>query len=352
VSVEVVRLLLRAGASEADVEEVLGRAVGAGQSLARTVGEGDTPLSERLERELQRVELPSLEMVRPELEQLALLPPGLADRLGAIPVRKDARSGRVDVAALDPLDGHVVTELEFHLGAKVRVLRADSEAMKAALGTLGGPRAPSGPPLPLVRKAVSSELRLPPVAVIGSEPPPSADEPVLSLSRPKNPPVAPVPGPVFPLELAKGAFEEARTPDDVVAALITGLAPARTVVLAVRSSSYVGRAGSAAFERDAVRGVEVPSSSPSVLQSATRAGFYLGALPHTEAHDALRGLFGSTDDEVYVVSVTASGHPSLVVVCDPSVLGGSTDATQRVDVLAAAAGRALERILVSRKRGS
>src|SRR5688500_13184328 len=128
-------------------------------------------------------------MVRPELEQLGLLPAGLADRLGAIPVRKDPRSGRIDVAALDPLDGHVVTELEFHLGEKVRVLRADSDAMKAALVATGGSssRLPSGPPLPLVRKAVSSELKLPTIVVGGSDPPPSADEPVLSLSRAKTP---------------------------------------------------------------------------------------------------------------------------------------------------------------------
>jgi hypothetical protein len=354
VSVEVVRLLLRAGASEAEVEEALGRAVAAGQSLARALEDGEPALKQRLERELERVELASLEIVRPELEQLGLLPDGLADRLGIIPVRKDPRSGRIDVAALDPLDGHVVTELEFHLGEKVRVLRADSDAMKAALVATGASsaRLPSGPPLPLVRKAVSSELKLPTIVVGGSEPPPSADEPVLSLSRPKTPQTTPAPGPVFPLELAKSAFEEARTPDDVVSALITGLAPARTAVLAVRSSSFVGRAGSSAFERDAVRRVEVLGSSPSVLQTATRAGFYLGALPHTAAHDSLRALFGATDDEVYVATVTVSGHPSLVVICDPSALGGSSDATERVDVLAVAAGRALERILVSRKRGS
>jgi hypothetical protein len=351
VSVEVVRLLLRAGASEAEVEEALGRAVAAGQSLARALGDGQPELQRRLERELQRVELPSLEMVRPENEQLGLLPAGLAERLGVVPVNKDTRSGRVDVAALDPLDAHLASELEFHLGAKVRVLRAEAEVLKSALAITGTPRTPSGPPLPLVRRAVSSELKQPPVAPAASEPPPSGGEPVLSLSRPKSSLVEPAPGPVFPLELAKSSFEEARAPDDVVAALITGLAPARTVVLAVRSSSFVGRAGSAAFERDVVRKVEVLNSSPSVLQTATRAGFYLGALPHTPAHDALRALFGANDDEVYVACVVASGHPSLVVVCDPSPLGGSSDATQRIDVLATAAGVALERILVSRKRG-
>jgi hypothetical protein len=375
VSVEIVRLLLRAGAAENEVEDALGRAVGAGQSLARALVEGDGGLERRLERELQRVEVPSLELVRPELEQLALLPAGLAERLAAVPVRKDARSGRVDVAALDPLDGHVAAELEFHLGAKVRVLRAEPEALKGALAGAVPARTPSGPPLPLVRKAVTADLRgpslaaKPPESAAPSEPPPPS-EPVLSLSRPKMPPTgpqpavatspspspspspAPAPPPAVPLELARSTFEKSRTPDEVVEGLIFGLAPARTAVLAVRSSSYVGRAGSAGFERDAVRKIEILNSSPSVVQTATRAGFYLGALPHTPAHDGLRALFGESDAEIYVASVVASGHPTLVVACDPAGLGGSVDATRRIDALATAAGHALERILVSRKRGS
>ena len=357
-SVEVVRLLLRAGAAEAEVEDALGRAVGAGQSLARALGEGGPGLEERLARELARVEVPSLEMVRPELEQLALLPPGLAERLGAVPVRKDARTGRIDVATLDPLDGHVVAELEFHLGAKVRVLRAAPGALRAALSGSVPARTPSGPPLPLVRRAVTGDLRAPSLGAAPrpTEPPmpeeaPPPSEPVLSLSRPKIPAAVAALPLAVPLELARSAFEKTRTPDEIVEGLIFGLAPARTVVLAVRSGSYVGRAGSAGFEREVVRKIEILNSSPSVVQTATRSGFYLGALPHTPAHDGLRALFGESDDEIYVASVSASGHPTLVVACDPGGLGGSVDATRRVDVLAIAAGQALERILVSRKRG-
>jgi hypothetical protein len=369
VSVEIVRLLLRAGAAETDVEEALGRAVGSGQTLARALGDGSQALAERLDRELGRVEVPSIAIVRPELEQLALLPPGLAERLGAVPVRKDARSGRVDVAALDPLDGHLVSELEFHLGAKVRVLRAEPDAIRNALGNTQTEQKPSGPPLPLVRKAVTGDLR--PASVAAPAPPlpaavpaaqpivelagpsevPPPSEPVLSLSRPKNPAPSPALPPAVPLELARSAFEKTKTPDEVVEGLIFGLAPARTIVLAVRSSSYVGRAGSAGFEREAVRKVEILNSSPSVVQTAARSGFYLGALPHTAPHDALRALFGGEDDEIYVASVTASGHPTLVLLCDPAGLGGSVDATRRIDNLAEAAGQALERILVSRKRG-
>jgi hypothetical protein len=150
----------------------------------------------------------------------------------------------------------------------------------------------------------------------------------------------------------EATFERTRTPDDVVAALLLGLAPARAVVLAVRSKAYVGRAGSPDLSQVAVRKLEIATSSASVVQTATRSGFYLGVLPHTPAHAGLRDLFGGSENDMYVASVTVSGHPSLVIVGDPAALGGSLDATKRVDELAILAGKSLERILVSRKRGA
>lgn len=383
-SVEVVSLLLRVGASEAEVEDALSRALGAGQSVARALADSTEGLKARFDRELARMEAPSIEMVRPEAEQLALLPPGLADRLGVVPVRRDVRTGRVDVAVLDPIDPHVAAELEFHLGSKVRLLRAEPEVLQTALSSAGMPRTPSGPPLPLVRKVMTGELSRSSVSARPSEemrisdvplgpdevqpadaPPPS--EPVLSLSRPKPaaaaaPEAAPVaaaaplagPGthePLLPLEEVRATFDRTRTPDDVVAALLLGLAPAPAVVLAVRSNAYVGRAGSPELSQVAVRQIQIPTSQPSVVQTAARAGFYLGALPHTPPHDALRSLFGGTEEEMYVAAVSASGHPSLVLLCDPTALGGSLDATRRADTLASQAGAALERILLNRKRG-
>ncbi|HEV8551482.1 MAG TPA: hypothetical protein VGQ57_20685 [Polyangiaceae bacterium] len=348
-SVEIATLLLRAGASESEVEDALSRAVGAGQSLACALGEGPDVLRDRLDRELTRIEAPSIEMVRPDVDQLGRLPAGLAAKLGAVPVRRDARSGRVDVAVLDPLDRHVTTELEFHLGAKVRLLRAAPEVLRSVIdGTAApaAPRMPSGPPLPLVRKAVTVAPAIP-----ASQPPPPS-EPVLSLSRPKSSAQGAAPQePLLPLDQAEATFERTRTPDDVVAALLLGIAPAQAVVLAVRSKSYVGRAGSQDLSQVAVRKVDIPTSSPSAVQTATRAGFYLGALPHTPAHAGLRELFGESDAEMYAAAVTVSAHPSLVVLCEPSALGGSLEATRRVDALVQLAARALERILLSRKRG-
>jgi hypothetical protein len=349
----------------------LSRSVLGGSGLSRAVLDGVEAVGERFEREMSRLDPPSIELVRPDFELLAQLPAGMADRLGVVPVRRDPRLGRVDVAVLAPLDEHVHAELEFQLDAKVRLLRADPNVLRAALASGGSPRAPSGPPLPLVRRAPASELGRATVtslsegspspesepledADVSAAPPPSVpprEEPVLSLARAKPaPPTASAPS--LPLAEARATFERTRTPDDVVAAILLGLAPSRAVVLAVRANAYVGRAGSSELSQVAVRKLEISASVPSVLQTASRSGFYLGALPHTPAHEALRALFDNGDDEVYVAGVKASSHTVLAIVCEPAPLGGSVDATRRIDALATAAGQALERIVVSRKRGN
>ncbi len=53
-----------------------------------------------------------------------------------MPVHVDPRSGRVDVAAVEPLDLHIGQEFTFHLDQPVRVLQASHEAVKAALDRL------------------------------------------------------------------------------------------------------------------------------------------------------------------------------------------------------------------------
>lgn len=69
----------------------------------------------------------------------------------AIPVRHDALTGTIDVAAVDPLDPHVQSEFSFHLRAPVRVVRAPLATMEEALIRLDPPprsvaRAPSSMP--------------------------------------------------------------------------------------------------------------------------------------------------------------------------------------------------------------
>jgi hypothetical protein len=376
VSAETVCVLLRSGAPEGEVERVLALAFERGTSLGRYLSEQKSPLAGVLERELSRGDHASVEMVRPLANQVSLLPPGLCQRLSAVPVNRDARSGRVDVAVLDPLDQHLLTELEFHLEAPVRLLRAREDALLSALGTLAPAAAPSGPPLPLVRKA-------PQLEEVGA-----GDEPVLSLSRPKavterkttDPivirPGAPDPTPVSiaphtkpfapepqakapaadpqpePVEDVVSATERAGTAEELVALMLRGMAPAPSIVLSVRAGTYSGRAASPGLSADVAQKVKLTAGTASVVETAVRTGLYLGALPHTPAHAALRELFGGDGEaEVYVVPVLASGHPTLVLVSEIEKLGPSVEATGRADELSRAVGKALERIVMSKKRG-
>ncbi len=348
VSAETVCALLRAGVPEAELERVLALAVGQGRPLNSVLLDASSELLDAVAREHLRREVDSVEMVRPAASLVELLPAGLCERLGAVPVQRDARSGRVDIAAVDPFDPHVERELGFHLEAPVRVLRARPEAMAAALAGFGPARVPSGPPLPLVRKA--------PQAV---SPAPGDDEPVLSLSRPKiertasSPTAGTVPPPVTePMPSLLGDFENATSAEEIVALLLRGMAPAPTLVLSVRSGVYSGRAGSPSLEVDAVRRVRLAVGTASVVETAVRSGFYLGVLPMTPAHAPLRELFGgAAEHEVYVVPVMVSGHASLIVASEISPLGASVEATRRADQLAVVSAHALERIVVTKKRG-
>jgi hypothetical protein len=312
-----------------------------------------------LERELARGDFPSIELVRPLASQVSLLPPGLCQRLGVVPVHRDARSGRVDVAVLDPLDQHLLAELEYHLEAPVRLLRAREEALLPALAGLASTTAPSGPPLPLIRKAPQQD------EVTGS------DEPVLSLSRPKaekkvTEPIVLEPSghestaatsvvvdsQPEPVEVVVEATERAGAAEELVALLLRGMAPAPSVVLSVRAGTYSGRAASPGLPADRAQGIKLTAGAASVVETAVRTGLYLGALPHTPAHQGLRDLVGGDGDaEVYVIPVLASGHPTLVLVSEIARLGPSVEATGRADELARAVGKALERIVMSKKRG-
>jgi hypothetical protein len=368
-------VLLRSGVPEAEIERMLELASERGTSLVRYLAEQASPLAGVLEREISRGDFPTIELVRPLSSQVSRLPPGLCQRLSVLPVNRDVRSGRVDVAVLDPLDPHLLGELEFHLEAPVRLLRAREQGLLTALAAVAQGTVPSGPPRPLVRQPESLE-----------EP---GDEPVLRLSRPKvekkvTEPIGGTPEPVpatspvpqtepFAREVkaqAKSATvtgplegpepvanvvsdtERADTAEELVALLLRGMAPAPSVVLSVRAGTYSGRAASPGLSTDAAQKVRFTAGTASVIETAVRTGLYLGALPHTPAHQALRDVFGGdADAEVYVLPVLASGHPTLVLVSQIAKLGPSVEATARADELARAVGKALERIVLSKKRG-
>ena len=397
-TVELARRLIESGAPLADIEAALLLVVDRGLSLPEALAERDPSLLLRVEQELSRSELPSVLTVRASPELVARLPVGLCRRLLAVPVHVDPRTGRVDVAAVEPLDPHIGQELAYHLDQPVRVLHASLEAVKGALerlqhgakiSVLPRHRNPEGPrsdaPIPLVRLDSSSRSDAPiplirrsmlpvrePNAVPASRSAPPAGSPeaerVALNWRAKPPPVDLVAGAAQLDEQAARAavaatrtpmhrastrerLEEASSPEAVLDLLRDCLAPAASIVFAVKNASFDGRVASPAVEaRTPAKQISLLSHQPSVLETAVKSGFYLGPIPNTPNHRELRdALPVDTANEVYVTVITVSDRPSLVWL-----LAGfeqSLDLTRRADEIALVAGRALGRILRSRKRG-
>jgi hypothetical protein len=150
---------------------------------------------------------------------------------------------------------------------------------------------------------------------------------------------------------ARELLEDATTPEMVLEVLRNCLAPAASIVFAVKNASFDGRVASPQVEaRARAKDLSLLSHQPSVLETAVKSGFYLGPIPNTPNHRELRdALPPDAAGEVYVTVVTVSERASLVWL-----LAGfeqSLDLTRRADELALVAGRALGRILRQRKRG-
>jgi hypothetical protein len=93
-----------------------------------------------LVRYLGRAETPFLRHVVPVPDVVEQLPRGLCERLLAVPVRRDAISGVIDVVIADATDEHAAREIAFHLQVPVRVVRAPLPAIEDALRRLRRPR--------------------------------------------------------------------------------------------------------------------------------------------------------------------------------------------------------------------
>ena len=129
-------LLLEEVASEDAIAEALFASVMGGLPLVQALTDSGAVGSEVLGRYLARTEAPYLRQVVPTLELVERLPPGLCARLLALPVRRDAITGTVDVVVADAADPHPAREIAFHLGAPVRVVRASVAAIEEALRRL------------------------------------------------------------------------------------------------------------------------------------------------------------------------------------------------------------------------
>lgn len=394
-TVELARRLIESGVPLADIEAALLLVATHGMPLSEAIAQRDPGLMARVEQELSRSEMPSVLTVRASPELFLRLPAGMCKRLMAVPVHVDPRSGRIDVAAVEPLDPHVAQEFGYHLGQPIRILQASREAVQGALdrlqqrtkvsalppekaaSSLGSdapiplvkaePSARSDAPIPLVRRSMVP-ARAPSAVPPRSNAPgavPEAEGVALSW-RSKPPPKdlvanvstqadarlkASLAPPAVALPTPRERLEAAASPDDVLAVLRDGLAPAASIVFAVKNASFDGRVASRAVEeRAAVKQISLLSHQPSVLETALKSGFYLGPIPNTPNHRELRDALPlDSVNEVYVTVVSVSDRPSLVWLV--AGFEQSLDLTRRADELAMLAGRALTRIVRDRKRG-
>jgi len=135
-------LLLEEVASQDVIAEALLASVTGGLPFVQVLAESREVSVDVLARYLARAEAPFLRQVAPLVELVEELPPGLCATLLALPVRRDAITGTVDVVVVDAADPHPAKEIAFHLGAPVRLVRAPLAAIAEALRRLRGSPAP------------------------------------------------------------------------------------------------------------------------------------------------------------------------------------------------------------------
>jgi len=169
VSVELVRRLLASGVVlPSEAQKALFHHLSTGTPLLRALVDAGGVSESALDDELRRSALPSLDRVVPLPALVDELPADLCRNLLSVPVRRDPRTGLVDVAVADPYDPHIEEEFCRHLGTDVRLLRASLAAIEQALARMARgeysstvilrrsvqpARPSSGPPIPLVRRA-------------------------------------------------------------------------------------------------------------------------------------------------------------------------------------------------------
>lgn len=129
-------LLLEEVVEERAFAEALFASVKGGVPLVQALVDSRAVSPDILTRYLGRSDAPFLRQVVPVTELVDRLPHGLCARLLAVPVRRDAITGTVDVVVADPSDWHSAHEVAFHLGAPVRLVRAPIAAIEEALRKL------------------------------------------------------------------------------------------------------------------------------------------------------------------------------------------------------------------------
>jgi hypothetical protein len=154
-------LLLADAVTPTALAEALFLSATRGTSLVRTLLAARAIDTLRLEQMLERGEAPYMRHIAPVAALVERLPPGLCDRLLAMPVRRDPRTGTVDVAVVDARDPHPAEEIGYWLKAPVRMVRTSIASMESALLRLGD-RIDDGPDPGM--RALAPPIWAPPVA--------------------------------------------------------------------------------------------------------------------------------------------------------------------------------------------
>lgn len=126
---------------------------------------------------------------------------------------------------------------------------------------------------------------------------------------------------------------------------------ANVVLLALRQRVLKGwRGGGTVIDADAIRNLWIPTLSPSMFRSVLSDGTpHLGVPGSTAADRLFCAVVGSRDALVAVYPIRVGTR--VVAVLAASEPKNQDQAVEELEALAAAAGEALERIIVEKKRG-
>ena len=349
----------------------------------------------RLEQQLERGEAPYMRHVAPVLSLVQQLPPGLCERLLALPVRRDPRTGTVDVAVVDARDPHPVQEVAHWLHAPVRMVRTSLAAMDAALRRLDTKPEPPGvrplaapiwvptpvqPPVDLAKtpaygspvldentlRALDEDIpiplkrrTIPPDTIVEVGPPavemdPGSDgEPVLDLRRRKssNPPEQEKS--LLPTESPLERIRAATDRDHILELVVEGVrsvAP-RVAVFAVRKDSLVGWTASPEMaDRAELRAARFTPGPGTALDGVLASeGALFVRIPKDALHaPLLAGLKRAPAGDAAIAPIRVESRPVAVVMADG--YGDELEAARHLEEVAQAASEALGRLLRDRRK--
>lgn len=316
-------LLLADAVTPTALAEALFLSATRGSSLVRTLLAARAIDTLRLEQMLERGEAPYMRHIAPVAALVERLPAGLCDWLLAMPVRRDPRTGTVDVAVVDARDPHPAEEIGYWLKAPVRIVRTSIASMESALLRLGasGEAEPDpgmrslAPPIwePPAVAIPSHMLRTPMYGTPAfsgrakSEPPPEDPDLAIPLTRRNfgTPPVARMSAPAVsfapaPVEIGPPAIERTTRGDSDPVLDLTRRKPAVQIDPGYAPASTV-------------RGpfAPAPSSPPPAPSAAPTARAAGGPAAAAAAVASIVDRIGSARDRDAILDLLVAGARTI-----------------------------------------